>query len=204
MALLPRGLLAVVYGLTLFYLFMGVSIVADIFMVGIEKITSLKTIVHERDEKGQVVRSRKVLVWNATVANLTLMALGSSSPEILLAIIETVKDLGECPGELGAPCIVGSAAYNLLMISAVSIWAVSPETDTDRDKEPRMRGIKKINDVGVFAVTTFYSLLSYVWLWIVLLDQTVTIAEAAITVALFFVLILVAWAADRCNSARAA
>jgi hypothetical protein len=27
-------------------------------------------------------------VWNGTVANLTLMALGSSAPEILLAIIE--------------------------------------------------------------------------------------------------------------------
>lgn len=30
----------------------------------------------------------KVRVWNDTVANLTLMALGSSAPEILLNIIE--------------------------------------------------------------------------------------------------------------------
>ena len=29
-----------------------------------------------------------VTVWNSTVANLTLMALGSSAPEILLSVIE--------------------------------------------------------------------------------------------------------------------
>jgi len=68
--------------------------------------------------------SKKLTIWNATVANLTLMALGSSAPEILLAIIETVVELGNCPGELGPSCIVGSAAYNLLMISAFSIYAV--------------------------------------------------------------------------------
>ena len=32
-----------------------------------------------------------VKFWNATVANLTLMALGSSAPEILLSVIETMK-----------------------------------------------------------------------------------------------------------------
>ena len=39
----------------------------------------------------------QVLVWNETVANLTLMALGSSAPEILLAIIEQVQKLGPKP-----------------------------------------------------------------------------------------------------------
>ena len=39
----------------------------------------------------------QVLVWNETVANLTLMALGSSAPEILLAIIEQVQKLGQKP-----------------------------------------------------------------------------------------------------------
>jgi len=39
-AILPNGLLAVVYGVVLCYLFMGISIVADLFMAGIEKITS--------------------------------------------------------------------------------------------------------------------------------------------------------------------
>jgi len=34
--LLPRGLLAIVYGLALVYLFLGISIVADLFVAGIE------------------------------------------------------------------------------------------------------------------------------------------------------------------------
>lgn len=67
--------------------------------------------------------------WNATVANLTLMALGSSAPEILLAVLETCTNLGQCPGELGASTIVGSASFNLLVISGLSIYAVSPESE---------------------------------------------------------------------------
>ena len=53
------------------------------------------------------------------------MALGSSAPEILLAVIETCQNLGGCPGELGASTIVGSAAFNLLVISGVCVMAVN-------------------------------------------------------------------------------
>lgn len=143
-----------------------------------------------------------MLFWNATVANLTLMALGSSAPEILLSVIETVTTLGACPGELGPSTIVGSAAYNLLMISAISVWSVTAENDTDRDKDPSMRGIKKINDVGVFTITTVFSIISYVWLWVVLQDSFVTVTEAVITIVLFFLLILLSWMADKWKRLR--
>ena len=72
-----------------------------------------------------MIHTKKVKVWNPTVANLTLMALGSSAPEILLAVIETTGNLGGCPGELGASTIVGSAAFNLLVITAACIFAVN-------------------------------------------------------------------------------
>jgi hypothetical protein len=39
-ATLSTGLLAVAYGLALVYLFLGISIVAEIFMESIEKITA--------------------------------------------------------------------------------------------------------------------------------------------------------------------
>lgn len=39
-ALLPRGLLAIFYALALIYLFLGIGIVSDVFMAGIERITS--------------------------------------------------------------------------------------------------------------------------------------------------------------------
>jgi len=99
------------------------------------------------------------------------MALGSSAPEILLSVIETLTTLGKCPGELGASTIVGSAAFNLLVISGVSIYAVSEENDTDEDRDKTMEvGVKKINMMGVFAITATSSLWAYIWLFICVRD----------------------------------
>ena len=125
------------------------------------------------------------------------MALGSSAPEILLSVIETVMNLEKCPGELGASTIVGSAAFNLLVISAVSIYAVSEKNDTNDDRDTDVPvGVKKINDMGVFAITATSSVWAYLWLYIVLLDQVVEPWEAWLTLAFFFILILMAWRAD--------
>ena len=77
---------------------------------------------------------KPVSVWNPTFANLTLMALGSSAPEIILNVWETSTTLGATPGELGPSTIVGSAAFNFLVISGLSIYAVNAEGD-DRTKE---------------------------------------------------------------------
>lgn len=132
----------------------------------------------------------EVPIWNATVANLTLMALGSSAPEILLSVIETGKDIEAVPGELGPSTIVGSAAFNLLVITGVSILAV--------DETP-----KKVSDTGVFAVTSLASLFAYIWLYLTLRSWSeghVTMLEAWLTLAFFFVLIALAYCADRINS----
>jgi solute carrier family 8 (sodium/calcium exchanger) len=51
------------------------------------------------------------------------MALGSSSPEILLSVIEICGNNFEA-GDLGPGTIVGSAAFNLLVISAICIIAI--------------------------------------------------------------------------------
>ena len=143
-------------------------------MTSVDKITSQKKIVEVSDGQGNVI-TKSYLVWNATVANLTLMALGSSAPEILLAVLETVLNLGQCPGELGASTIVGSAAFNLLIISGLSIYAVSKDNDDgeDREEDDPPVGVKKIFDMRVFACTSTSSLFAYIWLWIVLLDQQV-------------------------------
>lgn len=125
------------------------------------------------------------------------MALGSSAPEILLAVLETCTNLGKCPGELGASTIVGSASFNLLVISAISIYAVSPENDNNEDRDEEMPvGTKRIYDMRVFAITCTSSLWAYIWLWIVLLDQQVYIWEGVLTLAFFFVLIVLAYGAD--------
>ena len=106
---------AVLYGLGLMWSFVGVSIIADVFMGAIEVITSAEKYV--KVGVGDDAPRVPVKVWNATVANLTLMALGSSAPEILLSVIEIMTS-GFYAGELGPSTIVGSAAFNLMVISA--------------------------------------------------------------------------------------
>ena len=185
--LLPNGMLAVVMFIFLIYLFLGIAIIADIFMAAIEVITSETKTVEVSDQDGKRY-FYDVPIWNATIANLTLMALGSSAPEILLSVIGTVTTLGEVADELGPSTIVGSAAFNLLVISGVSIIAVD---------EP-----KKINDLGVFATTSIFSIFAYVWLYVCLQVNTpneVTTTEAWLTLIYFFVLVILAFAADKYN-----
>lgn len=115
------------------------------------------------------------------------MALGSSAPEIMLSCIETILSLEkEKKGELGPSTIVGSAAFNLLIISAVSIVSVD---------EP-----KKIDDLGVFTVTSCMSIFAYVWLVVVLKvwgpEGEVTIIESCLTLLFCVLLIAAAYCAD--------
>ena len=67
----------------LLWLFIGVGLASDTFMNSIEEITSTKKSITLKDGS-----TKEVDVWNPTVANLSLMALGSSAPEILLSCIE--------------------------------------------------------------------------------------------------------------------
>ena len=97
---------ATLYFAFLLYLFLGIAKIADIFMVSIEQITSIRKKVKFTNVNGEPDFIEKK-VWNDTVANLTLMALGSSCPEILLAIIEIVGN-NFSAGELGPGTIVGN------------------------------------------------------------------------------------------------
>lgn len=54
-----------------------------------------------------------------------LMAFGVAAPEIVLSIVETVAHNFES-GPLGPATIVGSAAFNLLIITSVCILALPP------------------------------------------------------------------------------
>ena len=158
-------------------------------MDSIEVITSQTKTVTYTDADG-IEQKVSVSVWNPTIANLTLMALGSSAPEIMLSCIETISTLGEEPGELGPSTIVGSAAFNLLVISAVTIACIPTGT------------IKKINDMGVFFITTVSSIFAYIWLFICLevwSADKISLAEALITFSYFWILLICAFIADKCR-----
>uniref|UniRef100_A0AC34RE45 Sodium/calcium exchanger membrane region domain-containing protein n=1 Tax=Panagrolaimus sp. JU765 TaxID=591449 RepID=A0AC34RE45_9BILA len=94
-----------IYLAGLLYMFLGVSIVADRFMAAIEVITSQEREVTLKKITGEPY-TILIRVWNETVSNLTLMALGSSAPEILLSVIEIFGNGFEA-GDLGPSTIVG-------------------------------------------------------------------------------------------------
>jgi len=142
---------AIVYLLALIYMFMGVAIISDRFMASIEVITSQKREIRKKNPDG-TVSITTVAIWNETVSNLTLMALGSSAPEILLSIIEVIgKNFRS--GDLGPGTIVGSAAFNLFVIIAICIVAI-PSGE-----------VRRIRHQRVFFVTTAWSIFAYIWLW---------------------------------------
>ena len=127
--------------------------------------------------------------WNPTIANLTLMALGSSAPEIILSVADTMGALGEIPSELGPQAIVGSASFNLLVISAVSIMAVK-----------EVKGIKML---GVFISTALFSTWAYIWFFLVLVVISpgyVEIWEAFVTLGFMAILIVVAYSCDKSHT----
>ncbi|CAF3193790.1 unnamed protein product [Rotaria sp. Silwood2] len=179
---------AVLYFLFLLYLFLGIAIIADVFMSAIQTITERKQkIKYPNPEHKDKYLTIEVPIWNATVANLTLMALGSSSPEILLSIIEIVGNRFEA-GELGPGTIVGSAAYNLLMISALCIASI---------KAPDTRRIELYN---VFMVTSFFGFFAYIWMFIVLSvisKDVVDLWEAVITFLMFPLVVILAYLAEK-------
>ena len=181
----PVGLAATLYCLALIYSFLAVSAIADIFMCAIEFITS-RTKSIKVTKQGHV-QEVQVKVWNPTIANLSLMALGSSAPEILLSVIEIVGNDFEA-GDLGPSTIVGSAAFNLLIITAVCMVSV-PSGE-----------VRRIKEIKVFVVTALFSVFAYVWLYITLKVSSpdeVELWEAFITLFLFVVLLVTAYAADK-------
>ena len=170
----------------LFWLFYGVSIGADLFMEAIETITSQEVQTQVAMPGGGKRRPLTVRVWNATIANLTLMALGSSAPEILLSVIEIVGN-SFYSGELGPSTIVGSAAFNLMVISAVCVTAI-----------PNGEG-RLIKHQSVFAITAFFSVFAYLWLALILIYSTpnvIDLWEGLLTLAFFPILVWLSYLAD--------
>nr|XP_027197596.1 sodium/calcium exchanger 1-like [Dermatophagoides pteronyssinus] len=175
-----------VYLFALIYMFVGVAIIADRFMSSIEQITSQERdiIVRRPDGRKEIVSVR---IWNETVSNLTLMALGSSAPEILLSAIEIYAQNFEA-GELGPGTIVGSAAFNMFVIIAICVWAVpSPN-------------VKKIKYLRVFIITMLFSVFAYVWLLIILVWSSpgvIEIWEGLTTLFFFYLTVQLAYIADK-------
>uniref|UniRef100_A0A8D3B657 Solute carrier family 8 member 4b n=1 Tax=Scophthalmus maximus TaxID=52904 RepID=A0A8D3B657_SCOMX len=177
---------AIVYFVALIYMFLGMSIIADRFMSSIEVITSQEKEITIKKPNGETTTTT-VRIWNETVSNLTLMALGSSAPEILLSVIEVCGHDFEA-GSLGPSTIVGSAAFNMFVIIALCVYVV-PDGET-----------RKIKHLRVFFVTAAWSIFAYIWLYLILSvfsPGEVEIWEAVLTFLFFPLCVVQAWVADR-------
>ena len=184
----PKEARVTIYIIGLLWSFMGVSIIADIFMQGIEAITSKTQKLQVPDAESETGYTEvEIKMWNGTVANLTLMALGSSAPEILLSIIEVVGNNFKA-GELGPGTIVGSAAFNLMCITGVCVISVTKGES------------RRIDKFKVFLVTAVFSTLAYLWILVVLVAITpdyIDVWEAVLTFLFFPILVLIAYIIDK-------
>uniref|UniRef100_A0A0A1WZA3 Sodium/calcium exchanger 3 n=1 Tax=Zeugodacus cucurbitae TaxID=28588 RepID=A0A0A1WZA3_ZEUCU len=181
-----RALRGTVYLLTMCFLFIGVAIASDRFMEGIEVITSSEKRVHVLNKNGQR-ETITVHVWNETVANLTLMALGSSAPEILLSIIEMFQK-NFTAGDLGPGTIVGSAAFNLFVIISICIVVI-----------PKGQ-VRRIQHFRVFIVTASWSVFAYLWMCVItkfITPNVIDIWEGLVTLISFPIFVYHAYITEK-------
>ena len=93
---------------------------------------------------------------------------------------------------LGPASIVGSGAFNLFVITGISIVSVGSEENGHE--------LKIIYDLGVYATTACFSLFAYSWMYFCLEIYTpdeVDLNEAWLTLSFFLLLVGLSFAADK-------
>lgn len=186
---LGEGFRTFLYFLGLAYCFIGLSAITARFFRSMESVVKHSRAVETIDPltKKKIVKNEKV--WNYTIADITLLAFGTSFPQISLATIDAIRNVGSLyAGGLGPGTLVGSAAFDLFPIHAVCVVV------------PKAGELKKISDIGVWLVELFWSFWAYIWLYIILevwTPNVVTLWESILTVLQFGLLLIHAYAQDK-------
>ncbi|XP_058225947.1 magnesium/proton exchanger isoform X1 [Rhododendron vialii] len=186
---LGDGFRAFLYFLGLAYCFIGLSAITARFFRSMEAVVKHSRTVVEIDPLTNSEEVRQEKVWNYTIADITLLAFGTSFPQISLATIDAIRNIGNLyAGGLGPGTLVGSAAFDLFPIHAVCVVV------------PKAGELKKISDLGVWLVELFWSFWAYIWLYIIIEVWTpniVTLWESLLTVLQFGLLLMHAYAQDK-------
>ncbi|KAK4441783.1 Magnesium/proton exchanger [Sesamum alatum] len=186
---LGDGFRCFLYSLALAYCFIGLSAITSRFFRSMENVVKHTRTVRERDPctNAMVVKNKKV--WNYAIADIALLAFGTSFPQISLATIDAIRNLGNLyAGGLGPGTLVGSAAFDLFPIHAVCVVV------------PKAGERKKISDIGVWLVELVWSFWAYIWLYIILevwTPNVITLLEASLTVLQYGLLLMHAYAQDK-------
>ncbi|OVA00233.1 Sodium/calcium exchanger membrane region [Macleaya cordata] len=186
---LGNGVRAFLYLLGLAYCFIGLSAITARFFRSMENVVKqTREVVHiDPSTNTEYIRHEKV--WNFAIADITLLAFGTSFPQISLATIDAIRNLGQIyAGGLGPGTLVGSAAFDLFPIHAVCVIV------------PKAGELKKISDLGVWLVELFWSFWAYIWLYIILeiwTPNVVTLWEAFLTVLQYGLLLVHAYVQDK-------
>jgi len=93
--LLSNGVRATLYTVALAYCFIGLSAITARFFKSMEQIMrhSREVVIIDPHTKEPVVKHEKV--WNYAVADIALLAFGTSFPQISLAAIDAIRNLGQ-------------------------------------------------------------------------------------------------------------
>ncbi|XP_026445162.1 magnesium/proton exchanger-like [Papaver somniferum] len=186
---LGDGFRAFLYLLGVAYCFIGLSAITARFFRSMENVVKQTREVEYIDPITNAETIRHEKVWNYTIADITLLAFGTSFPQISLATIDAIRNLGQIyAGGLGPGTLVGSAAFDLFPIHAVCVIV------------PKAGELKKISDIGVWLVELFWSFWAYIWLYIILevwTPNVVTLWEALLTVLQFGLLLVHAYVQDK-------
>lgn len=186
---LGEGFRTFLYFLGLAYCFIGLSAITARFFRSMENVVKQSRKVVEIDPytNAEVIRYEKV--WNYAIADISLLAFGTSFPQISLATIDAIQNIGNLyAGGMGPGTLVGSAAFDLFPIHAVCVVV------------PKAGELKKIADIGVWLVELFWSFWAYIWLYIILevwTPNVITLWEALLTVLQYGLLLMHAYAQDK-------
>ena len=169
---------------------MGIAVGAEYLVEAVTAITSKTkpSEIQDLDGKRMMVGTPR---WSSTLTNLTLLGISSTLPEIFLSFMSVfTSSTGQTmvPSELGPSALIGSAAFNLLITSAVSMAAVSK--------------FRMITETNLFMMMATFSALAFLWLFIVLLvisPGVISVTEAVVTLIFFPLLIMFSWLTDKCT-----